>query len=446
MWSFCPLSSTMELLFFFSFSVVVNCSVDLWAELAFLEMQHNVSANRRKRDCEQTNLVSCVPLHLFELQDSHSTLWWVTANVNRTFVCLQEKLRRASSDAVRWKTFFWSFLSEKLQNFLHPWLFVIWYSNLCFCQLAVSQRRTGCYFWNFELCENLSVTLNLWTRHVSAGFPHVQSERVLWSLKRTITTLSLCRFTVVPPPLWAVTRRNVIFFTAVHSVTQDFILFFSLWPKSETIFSHHAALRWAPLAAGRIISTQRQKVSQTEREQETLTERIRGENSLSWMNEGLKTMQKSCFPCSPWVIFSEQLSAFSESMIITLKKQKSCVQHLPWQNSQINRRIDEMYFKKSHVLSAGIISPTSLQDCRATCSQLEPRPTTSGKRWRRQPTAWRSVESVVTFSHQKLTVYFHNTVNYFNFHNYFHSIFYLAILQKIIMIMIIKIISVHEWS
>lgn len=43
---------------------------------------------------------------------------------------------------------------------------------------------------------------------------------------------------------------------------------------------------------------------------------------------------------------------------------------------------------------AGITSPTSLRDCPATCSQPEPRLTTSGKRWRRQPTAWRSVGSV----------------------------------------------------
>lgn len=43
---------------------------------------------------------------------------------------------------------------------------------------------------------------------------------------------------------------------------------------------------------------------------------------------------------------------------------------------------------------AGITSPASLRDCPATCSQPEPRLTTSGKRWRRQPTAWRSVGSV----------------------------------------------------
>ncbi len=54
-----------------------------------------------------------------------------------------------------------------------------------------------------------------------------------------------------------------------------------------------------------------------------------------------------------------------------------------------------MIILKNNVLFAGIISPPSLQDCPATCSQQEPRPTTSGKRWRRQPTAWRSVESVI---------------------------------------------------
>lgn len=52
---------------------------------------------------------------------------------------------------------------------------------------------------------------------------------------------------------------------------------------------------------------------------------------------------------------------------------------------------------KRHIFFfADIISPASPQDCPATCSQPEPRLTTSGKRWRRQPTAWRSVESVNT--------------------------------------------------
>lgn len=188
--------------------------------------------------------------HLLELQDSHSMFWWVTANANRTFVCLQEKLLRASFDAVRWKMFFWSFPTEKLQNFLHPWLFLMWYSDPRFCQFAVFQDRTGCYF--FETPSFAKTSQWPWICGIIMSvqvFPPVQSERVLWSLKRTITTLSLCRFTVVPPPLWAVTRGNVIFFSAVHSVTQDFIYFFfflvtQIWDNFFPIMPLCAELLW----------------------------------------------------------------------------------------------------------------------------------------------------------------------------------------------------------
>lgn len=272
--------------------------------------------------------------HLFELQDSHSMFWWVTANANRTFVCLQEKLLGASFDAVRWKMFFWSFPTEKLQNFLHPWLFLMWYSDPRFCQFAVFQNRTGCYF--FETPSFAKTSQWPWICGIIMSvqvFPPVQSERVLWSLKRTITTLSLCRFTVVPPPLWAVTRGNVIFFTAVHSVTQDFIyfFFFSCDPNLRQFFfpSCRSALSSSGSATYYLQpETQlRQKVSQTERERESLTERIRGENCRSWMNEGLKMTQKNCFPCSPWVILSEQLSAFS-SRWLSHRNNKPCVRRL----------------------------------------------------------------------------------------------------------------------
>lgn len=231
------------------------------------------------------------------------------------------------------RCFFLSFPTEKLQNFLHPWLFLMWYSDPRFCQFAVFQDRTGCYF--FETPSFAKTSQWPWICGIIMSvqvFPPVQSERVLWSLKRTITTLSLCRFTVVPPPLWAVTRGNVIFFTAVHSVTQDFIyIFFFLWPKSETIFfpSCRSALSSSGSATYYLQpETQlRQKVSQTERERESLTERIRGENSRSWMNEGLKMTQKNCFPCSPWVILSEQLSAFS-SRWLSHRNNKPCVRRL----------------------------------------------------------------------------------------------------------------------
>lgn len=176
--------------------------------------------------------------HLLELQDSHSMFWWVTANANRTFVCLQEKLLGASFDAVRWKMFFFIFSDWKAAKLSPSLTFFDVILSPRFCQFAVFQNRTGCYF--FETPSFAKTSQWPWICGIIMSvqvFPPVQSERVLWSLKRTITTLSLCRFTVVPPPLWAVTRGNVIFFTAVHSVTQDFIyFFFFLWPKSETIF------------------------------------------------------------------------------------------------------------------------------------------------------------------------------------------------------------------
>lgn len=50
-------SRAMELLL--SFSVVLNYSIDVWAELGFLEMQQMLQQMEEK-DCEQTNLVSCL--------------------------------------------------------------------------------------------------------------------------------------------------------------------------------------------------------------------------------------------------------------------------------------------------------------------------------------------------------------------------------------------------
>lgn len=55
----------------------------------------------------------------------------------------------------------------------------------------------------------------------------------------------------------------------------------------------------------------------------------------------------------------------------------------------------------SRVRRPGTTSLRSLQGCPAICRQQEPRRTTSGKRWRRQPIAWRSVEYVLTLSTDK---------------------------------------------
>lgn len=271
--------------------------------------------------------------HLLELQDSHSMFWWVTANANRTFVCLQEKLLRASFDAVRWKMFFWSFPTEKLQNFLHPWLFLMWYSDPSFCQFAVFQDRTGCYFLKLQALRKPLSDLEFVESSCQCRFslPSNQSE----SSDRWNVQSPRCLCADSPSSRRHYERwQGGMWFSSLQS-TQSlrilYIFFFFLWPKSETIFfpSCRSALSSSGSATYYLQpETQlRQKVSQTEREQESLTERIRGENSRSWMNEGLKMTQKNCFPCSPWVILSEQLSAFS-SRWLSHRNNKPCVRRL----------------------------------------------------------------------------------------------------------------------
>lgn len=272
--------------------------------------------------------------HLLELQDSHSMFWWVTANANRTFVCLQEKLLRASFDAVRWKMFFFIFSVWKAAK-LSPSLtfFDVIFRPAFLSIRCLSGQNRLLFFRNSKLCENLSVTLNLWNHHVSAGFP-----------SRPIRA----------SPLIAETYNHHAFFVPIHRRPAaimsgdkgecDFLhcsplshsgfyiyFFFSCDPNLRQFFfpSCRSALSSSGSATYYLQpETQlRQKVSQTEREQESLTERIRGENSRSWMNEGLKMTQKNCFPCSPWVILSEQLSAFS-SRWLSHRNNKPCVRRL----------------------------------------------------------------------------------------------------------------------
>lgn len=137
----------------------------------------------------------------------------------------------------------------------------LWFDalDLCFCafvnspsfsveQLVILKRQTFGQVWkplsDLDLFES-SCRRRCFSCPIRSSF---------WSLKHTITTLSLCRFSVISAPLWAVTWRNVIFLTAVQSVRFFFFFFVTqIWDN----FSHHAAACWAPLAAGHIISTQR---------------------------------------------------------------------------------------------------------------------------------------------------------------------------------------------
>lgn len=273
-------------------------------------------------------------IHLLELQDSHSMFWWVTANANRTFVCLQEKLLRASFDAVRWKMFFFIFSDWKAAK-LSPSLtfFDVIFRPAFLSIRCLSGQNRLLFFRNSKLCENLSVTLNLWNHHVSAGFP-----------SRPIRASPLIAETYNHHAVFVPIHRRPAAIMSGDKGECDFLhcsplshsgfyifFFFSCDPNLRQFFfpSCRSALSSSGSATYYLHpETQlRQKVSQTERERESLTERIRGENCRSWMNEGLKMTQKNCFPCSPWVILSEQLSAFS-SRWLSHRNNKPCVRRL----------------------------------------------------------------------------------------------------------------------
>lgn len=253
----------MELLL--SFSVVLNYSIDVWAELGFLEMQQMLQQMEEK-DCEQTNLVSCLhdegnAFNTFVGAPGFTQYVLMSNSECKQNFCL---FTRKAPQGIFWrcqmKDVFLIFSDWKAAKLSPSLTFfdVIFRPEFLSIRCLSGQNR----LLFFETPSFAKTSQWPWICGIIMSvqvFPPVQSERVLWSLKRTITTLSLCRFTVVPPPLWAVTRGNVIFFTAVHSVTQDFIYFFfflvtQIW---DNFFSHHATLRWAPLAARRIISNQR---------------------------------------------------------------------------------------------------------------------------------------------------------------------------------------------
>lgn len=307
----------MELLL--SFSVVLNYSIDVWAELGFLEMQQI-----EEKDCEQTNLVSC-------LHDE--------GNAFNTFVGAPGFTQYVLMSNSECKQNFCLFTRKAPQG-------IFWR-----CQM----KDVFFYLFRLKSCKTFSILDFFWCdipTRVSVNSLSFRTEQVvifskLQALRKPLSDLEFvesscqCRFFLPSNQSESSDRWNVqsprclcadspssrrhyerwqggMWFSSLQS-TQSlrilYIFFFSCDPNLRQFFfpSCRSALSSSGSATYYLQpETQlRQKVSQTEREQESLTERIRGENSRSWMNEGLKMTQKNCFPCSPWVILSEQLSAFS---------------------------------------------------------------------------------------------------------------------------------------
>lgn len=254
--------------------------------------------------------------HLFELQDSHSVFWWVTASANRTFVCLQEKLLGASFDAVRWKMFFDLFRLKSFKTF--SILDFFWFDIPACVSVNSLSFRTEQVVIFFETLRLAKTSQWPWIcgiiMSVQVFLPSNQSESSdRWNVQSP-------RFLCADSPS---SRRHYerwqggMWFSSLQSTQSLRILFYFFFLVTQISDNFFPSCRSALSSSGSATyylhpETQlRPKVSQTEREQESLTERIRGENSQSCMNEGLKMTQKNCFPCLPWVILSEQLSAFS---------------------------------------------------------------------------------------------------------------------------------------
>lgn len=253
----------MELLL--SFSVVLNYSIDVWAELGFLEMQQMLQQMEEK-DCEQTNLVSC----LHDEGNAFNTfvgapgftqyVLMSNSECKQNFCLFTRKAPRGIFWRCQMKDVFLIFSDWKAAK-LSPSLtfFDVIFRPAFLSIRCLSEQNRLLFFRNSKLCENLSVTLNLWNHHVSAGFP-----------SRPIGA----------SPLIAETYNHHAVFVPIHrrpaaimsgdkgecdflhcsplSHSGFYIIFFFLVTQIwDNFFSHHAALRWAPLAARRIISNQR---------------------------------------------------------------------------------------------------------------------------------------------------------------------------------------------
>lgn len=249
----------MELLL--SFSVVLNYSIDVWAELGFLEMQQI-----EEKDCEQTNLVSCLhdegnAFNTF-VRAPGFTQYVLMSNseCKQNFCLFTRKAPRGIFWRCQMKDVFLIFSDWKAAK-LSPSLtfFDVIFRPAFLSIRCLSEQNRLLFFRNSKLCENLSVTLNLWNHHVSAGFP-----------SRPIRASPLIAETYNHHAVFVPIHRRPAAIMSGDKGECDFLhcsplshsgfyiyFFFLVTQIWDNFFSHHAALRWAPLAARRIISNQR---------------------------------------------------------------------------------------------------------------------------------------------------------------------------------------------
>lgn len=253
----------MELLL--SFSVVLNYSIDVWAELGFLEMQQMLQQMEEK-DCEQTNLVSCLhdegnAFNTFVGAPGFTQYVLMSNSECKQNFCL---FTRKAPQGIFWrcqmKDVFLIFSDWKAAK-LSPSLtfFDVIFRPAFLSIRCLSEQNRLLFFRNSKLCENLSVTLNLWNHHVSAGFP-----------SRPIRASPLIAETYNHHAVFVPIHRRPAAIMSGDKGECDFLhcsplshsgfyinFFFLVTQIWDNFFSHHAALRWAPLAARRIISNQR---------------------------------------------------------------------------------------------------------------------------------------------------------------------------------------------
>lgn len=249
----------MELLL--SFSVVLNYSIDVWAELGFLEMQQI-----EEKDCEQTNLVSC----LHDEGNAFNTfvgapgftqyVLMSNSECKQNFCLFTRKAPRGIFWRCQMKDVFLIFSDWKAAK-LSPSLtfFDVIFRPAFLSIRCLSGQNRLLFFRNSKLCENLSVTLNLWNHHVSAGFssrPIRASPLIAETYNHHAVFVPIHRR---PAAIMSGDKGECDFLHCSPLSHSGFYIYFfflvtQIW---DNFFSHHAALRWAPLAARRIISNQR---------------------------------------------------------------------------------------------------------------------------------------------------------------------------------------------
>lgn len=253
----------MELLL--SFSVVLNYSIDVWAELGFLEMQQMLQQMEEK-DCEQTNLVSCLhdegnAFNTFVGAPGFTQYVLMSNSECKQNFCL---FTRKAPQGIFWrcqmKDVFLIFSDWKAAK-LSPSLtfFDVIFRPAFLSIRCLSGQNRLLFFRNSKLCENLSVTLNLWNHHVSAGFssrPIRASPLIAETYNHHAVFVPIHRR---PAAIMSGDKGECDFLHCSPLSHSGFYIYFfflvtQIW---DNFFSHHAALHWAPLAARRIISNQR---------------------------------------------------------------------------------------------------------------------------------------------------------------------------------------------